>query len=517
VKTDPVSGKSLVQGDGDSRNHEIETGANMRAALIYPQQLFSEHPAVRGADICVLVEEPLLMTQYRFHRQKLLLHRASMQHYADQLRRQKRQVRYVECRELESTSDIAGVLTQLGATQVQVVDPCDDWLQQRLTGALTAAGIELSLLDDPHVLTPEPVFEEFAAGRQRLFFTDFYLRQRQRLGLLLDERQRPLGGKWSYDPENRKRLPPHVAIPSVAWPRSSAAVRAAREAVRAQFPQALGDDETFRYPVTCDQARAALDDFLDHRFAQFGEYEDAIHADEPFLFHSVLTPSLNIGLLSPQEVIDAALQRADRVPLNSLEGFVRQVIGWREYLRGVYRRYGRRQRTRNFWSHRRPMPAACYDGTTGIEPVDTVIRRVLRYAYCHHIERLMILGNFLLLCEIDPDAIYQWFMELFIDAYDWVMVPNVYGMSQHADGGLITTKPYLSGSSYVLRMSDFRKGPWCAVWDALYWRFIDRHRDFFAGNPRMAVMVAQCERLGSRLDEHRRTAAEFLARLHGER
>jgi deoxyribodipyrimidine photolyase-related protein len=294
-------------------------------------------------------------------------------------------------------------------------------------------------------------------------------------------------------------------------------VRKAHSYVRTQFPQAIGEGDAFRYPVTAEQARAALDDFLDHRFAQFGQYEDAIHADEAFLFHSLLTPALNIGLLAPQQVIDAALERADHVPLNSLEGFVRQIIGWREYMRGVYRRYGRRQRTRNFWNHRRPMPAAFYDGTTGIEPVDTVIRRVLRYAYCHHIERLMILGNFMLLCEIDPAAIYQWFMELFIDAYDWVMVPNVFGMSQHADGGLITTKPYLSGSSYVLKMSNFRQGPWCTIWDALYWRFIDRHRDFFAGNPRMAVMVAQCERMGSRLDEHRRTAADFLARLHGDR
>lgn len=488
----------------------------MRAALIYPHQLFSEHPAVRGADVCLLVEEPLLMTQYRFHRQKLILHRASLQHYAGRLRRQKRQVRYVESRELAASGGIAELLAQLGATQVQVVDPCDDWLRQRLTAALAAAGIDLSLVDDPHSLTPEAVFEEFAVGRRRLFFTDFYVRQRQRLGLLLDDRGRPLGGKWSYDPENRQRLPREAAIPAVAWPRSTAGVQSARDYVRARFPEALGDGDAFRYPVSTAEARAALTDFLDHRLAQFGAYEDAIHADEAFLFHSVLTPSLNIGLISPQEVIDAALQRADRVPLNSLEGFVRQIIGWREYLRGVYRRYGRRQRTRNFWNHHRPMPAAFYEGTTGIEPVDTVIRRVLRYAYCHHIERLMILGNFLLLCEIDPDAIYRWFMELFIDAYDWVMVPNVYGMSQHADGGLITTKPYLSGSSYVLRMSNFRRGPWCAVWDALYWRFIDRHRDFFAGNPRMAVMVAQCERMGSRLDEHRRTAAEFLARLHGE-
>jgi deoxyribodipyrimidine photolyase-related protein len=198
-----------------------------------------------------------------------------------------------------------------------------------------------------------------------------------------------------------------------------------------------------------------------------------------------------------------------------LEGFIRQVIGWREFIRLVYLTHGREQRTRNFWGLTRGIPTAFYNGTTGIEPVDTVIRRVLRTGYCHHIERLMILGNFLLLCDITPNAVYQWFMELFIDAYDWVMVPNVYGMSQHADGGLMTTKPYISGSSYVLKMSDFKRGPWCAVWDALYWRFIDRHADFFAANPRMAVMVKMKEKLGGRLKEHLGVADAFLHKLHG--
>ena len=312
----------------------------MRAALIYPHQLFPDHPALRDADVCVLVEEPLLWTQYRFHHQKLILHRASMQHFADRLRRQRRQVRYVACGELESTGDIAGVLTQLGVKQAQFVDPCDDWLQRRLVASLVAARIDFSVLDDPHFLTPWPIFEEFAAGRKRLLFADFYALQRKRLGLLLDERGRPIGGKWSFDPENRKKLPRDVTIPPIAWPKPNAAVRKARDYVRMQFPQAVGDGDTFHYPVTPEQARALLDDFLDHRFAQFGEYEDAIHADETFLFHSVLSPALNIGLISPQQVIDAALERADRVPLNSLEGFVRQIIGWREYMRGVYRLYG---------------------------------------------------------------------------------------------------------------------------------------------------------------------------------
>ena len=180
----------------------------------------------------------------------------------------------------------------------------------------------------------------------------------------------------------------------------------------------------------------------------------------------------------------------------------------------MYLTHGREQRTRNYWGHTRPIPPGFYNGTTGIAPVDHAIQAVLDTGYCHHIERLMILGNFMLLCDIAPDDVYRWFMELFIDAYDWVMVPNVYGMSQHADGGRMTTKPYISGSSYVLKMSDFKKGPWCAIWDALYWRFVDRHADFFAANPRMAMMVKMKDKLGDKMDEHHKVADAFLARLH---
>ncbi len=241
---------------------------------------------------------------------------------------------------------------------------------------------------------------------------------------------------------------------------------------------------------------------------------------ENFLFHSVLTPMLNIGLLTPLQILEQAIlhfervqDSEDEVSLASAEGFIRQIMGWREYIRGVYQTMGRMQRIQNAWDHQRPLPSAFYDGTTGIDPVDQVIRRVLQYGYCHHIERLMILGNFMFLCQIQPHAVYQWFMELFVDAYDWVMVPNVYGMSQNADGGKITTKPYMSGSSYVLRMSNFKRGAWCEIWDALYWRFIDLHRERFLKNPRLSMMVRQLDKMGSRVDSFHRTADDFLKSL----
>ena len=484
------------------------------AAIVYPHQLFAPHPAMEGASSTIFVEDPLFFSQYRFHRQKLMLHRASMKRYAAKLRESGAEVRYLDVADVQSTQSIARHLAKWKIRSVRVVDPCDDWLTQRLGAGLQDCGIGLTLVDNPHFFTPTTEIVRFVRGKKKLFFTEFYISQRKRLNILMDE-GKPVGGKWSFDPDNRKKLPGALAIPTVPFSVEDEFVREARNYVLQRFPNAPGKDAPFRYPTDHIGAEAWLAEFVKHRLNRFGDYEDAVSAQHDILFHSVLTPMLNIGLLSPQRVVEAALAHADRVPLNSLEGFIRQVIGWREFVRLVYLTWGRKQRTRNFWGFTQDLPAAFYDGSTGVEPVDHVIRQVLSTGYCHHIERLMILGNFLLLCDVRPDAVYQWFMELFVDAYDWVMVPNVYGMSQHADGGLMTTKPYISGSSYVLKMSDFKKGPWCAVWDALYWRFIDRHADFFAANPRMAVMAKMKDKLGGKMMEHHRVADEFLARLHG--
>ncbi len=492
----------------------------MLAALIFPHQLFEHHPALKNAEACVLIEDPLFFRQYRFHAQKLLLHRASMQHYAGHLRLQGFRVFTIASSEFLRHEDAGKILRSFGITRAQFTQLNDDWLEQRWRSSLENYSIPTTELPDPHFLTPNVVFDEMA-DRRKWFFTDFYMAQRKRLNLLLESGNRPTGGKWSFDVDNRSRLPKNIALPEVHWPDSkqfpqdSSLTAENSVYVMGQFPERQGSLQPFRYPVTHEQARHCLQDFLDHRFADFGVYEDAISSRDAVLFHSMLTPALNTGLLSPKEVVDAALERSGDVPMNSLEGFIRQIIGWREYMRGVYYRFGRSQRCSNFWDHQARLPASFYDGSTGIEPVDTVIRRVLSTGYCHHIERLMILGNLMLLCEIHPDDVYQWFMELFIDAYDWVMVPNVYGMSQFADGGRITTKPYISGSSYVLRMSNFRRGDWCPIWDALYWRFIDRHRDFFAGNPRMSVMVRQLDKMGAKLHEHHKVADRFLDSLHG--
>lgn len=486
-------------------------------ALVYPHQLYENHPALVGSDQVWLIEEPLLFTQLRFHRQKLILHRASLREYESHLRDRGYATRYVESHELSDTGSIVGLLAKAGQCEAQVVQPNDDWLLSRLSESCAHGGIELTILPDPNFLTDDGRAESWLENRRRFFFTDFYIQQRKSLGILIEPDGTPTGEKWTFDTENRKRLPSSMLVPTIDRPAPRPSVIEATEYVARRFPDAVGDpNEPFRYPVTPTDARAWLDDFIANRLHDFGAYEDAISTSETTLFHSVLTPALNIGLITPREVIEAALSRRHEVPLNSLEGFVRQVIGWREFIRVMYHRAGRTQRTRNGLEHHRPIPAALYDGSTGIPPLDEVIRRAIKTGYCHHIERLMVLGNFMTLIEAHPDGVYRWFMEHFIDAYDWVMVPNVYGMSQYSDGGLMTTKPYVSGSNYLLKMSDFGRGDWCDVWDGLYWRFVQKNRDLFLRNPRLSLAVGGLARLGPRLPKLLAIAGQFLADLDAD-
>jgi len=489
---------------------------NKSAAVVYPHQLWEKNEAVSAADIVFLVEDPLFFTQYRFHAQKVLLHRASMTEFMQRCERLGKQVQRIESKSISHSGEIGAILKSKKIKRAFAVEPTDDWLTRRVSAGCRDAQVGLEWLPDHSFVTPVEVMQQWAENRKHYHFTDFYMQQRKRLGLLLDANGKPVGGKWTFDTDNRKRLPKGTVVPPLKTPVEKPSVIEARRYVAKEFPNALGQADGFCYPVTHEQAAEWLENFVDERLASFGDFEDAISSEETFLFHSVVTPMLNIGLLIPEQITNQVIAKSAEVPLNSLEGFLRQVIGWREFIRLIYIHAGSRQRTTNTWNLTRKLPASFYSGATGIVPFDQCVKRVLKHAYCHHIERLMVLGNFMLLCDIEPNAVYRWFMEFFIDAYDWVMVPNIYGMSQHADGGLMTTKPYISGSSYILKMSNYAEGDWCEVWDALYWRFVDREREFFAANPRMRVMVGQLDRMGTKLDHHRRVADRFLEELHGK-
>ena len=487
------------------------------AAMVFPHQLFKPNPAAAAAEIVYLVEDHLFFREVAFHKQKLAFHRATMRGYEEELGRSGYRVEYIQSD--DPRSDIRELLPKLADTGLETIHICDvadDWLLRRINNTAEKRGLSIEFHDSPGFLnTAEEILGKLGR-RKRYFQTDFYISERRSRGILLAADGGPKDGKWSFDAENRKRVPKGLHIPPIETPASNRQAQEAIDSISDEFPENPGSLDPFHWAITRNEAKKLLESFLNNRFELFGDYEDAIARDEQHLFHSVLSPYLNAGLLTPGEVIDAALEHARKhgTPMNSLEGFIRQIIGWREFIRGVYLVEGRRQRTKNFWKFYRKMPRSFYEGTTGIEPFDRTVRKVLETGYCHHIERLMILGNFMMLSEIDPDEVYRWFMELFIDAYDWVMVPNIYGMSQFADGGLMTTKPYFSGSNYILKMSDYRKGDWCDTWDALFWRFMDVHREVLARNPRLGMLVRSFDKMPpeKRAGYHER-AESFLASL----
>ncbi len=489
----------------------------MEAVLIFPHQLFWPHPALKANAAIYLVEESLFFTQYPFHLQKLVLHRASMRSFADRLRSRGFTVHYVEATEkVHDARLLVSRLAEQGISVLTWVDTADNWLEGRLAQAAKKCGLTTHVIPSPNFITTTEECTDFFSKRKRYFQTDFYIWQRKQHRILVNARLEPEGGKWSFDDENREKFRGQITVPPVAGISGSLIIKEAIQYVQKHFPANPGELTSFQYPVTHEDAESWLMQFLEKRFLYFGTYEDAMVPSENVLFHSVLTPMLNIGLLDPWQVVNKALAHASQnhIPLNSVEGFIRQVIGWREFIRAIYTLEGTRQRTTNFFGYTRKIPPSFWNATTGIAPVDIVIRHVLREGYTHHINRLMVLGNFMLLCEFDPDDVYRWFMELFVDSYDWVMVPNVYGMTQFADGGLMTTKPYISGSNYLMKMGTWPKGPWQQTWDALFWRFVHVHRNLLGQNQRLGMMVRTFDKFS---EEKRKillsTAEEYLATI----
>ena len=484
--------------------------------LVFPHQLFVEHTDAPGSTHFVIIEDDLYFRQYRFHKQKLVLHRASMRMFAERLKQAGYDVAYLEtsfeCTSMDQLRDFLAIHQDQGISYYDVVD---DWLERRLATVFRKLDKTAERLITPAFLTsPGQIEDYFAEGPRRM--QQFYEWQRKRLNIMLDDNGKPIGGKWSYDVANRKKLPKSVAVapPYPALPKpETAQVVAARAWVDAIFPDNPGSTDTYDYPITHASAEQRLQRFTRERLGEFGPYEDALSVRSDELFHSVLSPLLNIGLLSPQHVIEYVLNYAEHhdVPIESLEGFIRQIIGWREYMRATYIRDGRQMRTSNHLAADRPLAAGWWDGSTGIGPVDESLQKVLRTAYAHHIERLMVFGNAMTLLRISPDDVYEWFMTMFIDAYDWVMVPNVYAMSQFAAGPIITTKPYISGSNYLRKMSDFTTGDWMDVWDALYWQFIADKRTVLQSNFRMQMVLRLYDKMNPETrQKHQALAAHWL-------
>ncbi|CAA0212365.1 cryptochrome/photolyase family protein [Tenacibaculum maritimum] len=488
--------------------------------LLFPNQLFESSPLFKNKAPFYLVEEYLFFKKYAFHKQKIAFHRATMKQYACFLRDHKNfEVEYIEAS--EAVSDIRKLLFTLkekGVQQIHYIDPIDDWLQKRLDKKIVENGMSAIKYDSPLFLNAKEDLKPFFKKDKKKFYqTAFYIEERKKRNILIDAKGKPIGGKWTFDKENRKKYPVKKRPPLLTYPRNSPSYEEAKKYVEKEFINNYGNlTTTPLYPTNFKEAKNWLDQFFHVRFVDFGIYEDAIVRENSILNHSVLTPMLNIGLITPKHIINSCLKyvKKNNIPINSTEGFIRQIIGWREFIRGMYQCKGGEERTTNFWKFKRKIPASFYKGTTGIKPVDETIQKVLKTGYCNHIERLMILGNFMMLCEFHPDEVYKWFMTLFIDAYDWVMVPNIYGMSQFSDGGLMATKPYISGSNYLMKMSNYKKGEWQATWDGLFWRFMNKYRGFFLSNPRLKMLVHMFDKMPlEKQQKHMKEGEEYLTRL----
>jgi len=487
----------------------------MEISIIFPNQILEYNPAAKGDRKIILYEAPIFFKELNFHKQKLMLQRASMRFYEDYLKKYGCDVEYVEFHQFDKMKDFFADLHKRGVKKIHHVETTDFLLETRIYRYCRENKIEQTVYPTSNFILKEKELEELFP-KNKYMMNDFYIKLRKKYNILMEDGSKPVGGKWSYDAENRKKIPSGTQLPHINFPVWNLYVVEAENYIKKYFPDNYGTTKDFCYPVTFKEAIDFLDDFLIHRLKYFGAYQDAILSEETFLFHSIISPAMNAGLLSPEYVINRTLdfhQDYD-YPLNSLEGFIRQILGWREYIRAGYILEGSKIRTKNFWKFERQMPISFWSGTTGIKPVDDSIKKVIKYGWCHHIERLMILGNFMMLCEIAPDDVYNWFMELFVDSYDWVMVPNVYGMSQNADGGMIATKPYISGSNYILKMSNYKKDDWCDIWDALYWRFVLVHRDQLAKNPRMKLIVHQADNMDkAKADEYIDKAGKYLSNL----
>ncbi|MBV9827472.1 MAG: cryptochrome/photolyase family protein [Alphaproteobacteria bacterium] len=462
------------------------------------------------------------------HKRRLVLFFAAMRHFRDEQRDAGRTVHYSALDDSANHGTLGDEIRrharELRPERLFVLHP-GDW---RVREALRALDLPLDIRSDDHFLCPSGVFDDFARAHPHMILETFYRMMRTRLGILVDESGKPEGGKWNFDAENRAPL--GRAAPDIPRPRPfppDAVTDGVIALVERKLPDSPGRLKDFDLPVTAAQARDALRDFVSHRLPNFGRYQDAMRGGEPLLFHSRLSAALNLHLLRPREMLDAAIANPAEAPLNAVEGFVRQILGWREFVRGVYWHLMPGYAEENALGANLPAPRFLWTGETEMRCLAEAIGHTIDYAYAHHIERLMVLGLFCLLLGVKPYDVHRWHMSMFADAIDWVSLPNALGMSQYGDGGRIATKPYAASGNYINRMSDHcrhcRYDPGKAVGDdacpftTLYWDFLARHRRRFAGNQRMAMMYKNLARKsGGELAAIRTHAEQLKARLTAE-
>ncbi len=482
-------------------------------------------------DVVWMAEVAEEATHVWSHKARIAVFLAAMRHFRDRLIKSGKRVEYRQLDDRSNEGDLAAELRaairRLRPQRIVLVEPGEWRVQQSFLETAAAMGVELELRSDRHFLCSHQQFAKHAEGRKQLRLEYFYREMRKRHDVLMEGTQ-PLGGKWNYDADNRgsfkKSGPGKVPAPKRFRP--DAITNQVLALVDSRFADHPGALKHFDWPVTSRQAKQALEDFLNHRLASFGQYQDAMWTDEPYLYHSRLSVALNLKLLDPRDVIDGAVAayHAGTAPLNAVEGFVRQVLGWREYVRAIYWKYMPEYLERNALRATQPLPEFFWTGETEMHCLQQTIQQTLEFGYAHHIQRLMVTGLFGLLLGVEPRQMHEWYLAVYVDAVEWVELPNVLGMSQFADHGVMASKPYAATGKYIQRMSNYCEGcrfhPERATGEnacpltTLYWDFLDRHSDVLAKNQRMALQVKNLQRKSANeMAGIRKAAGDWKAHL----
>ena len=505
-----------------------------RLVLVLGDQCTPDIAALKAADrerdIVVMAEVMDEATYVPHHPKKIAFLFSVMRHFAARLKEDGWRVEYATLDDSENTGSIPGELLRHadkhGCNRVLATEPGEF----RLIAALEDCPLDVEMLEDDRFLATHAEFETWAKGRKSLRMEYFYREMRRKTGLLMDG-DAPEGGKWNYDAENRKPAPDEVSYSGPMHFSPDEITEDVLSLVEKRFSKNYGSLRPFWFAVEPGQAKRALADWVKKALPSFGDYQDAMLSDERFLYHSITSLYIHVGLLDPIEVCETAeaAYRAGDAPLNAVEGFIRQIIGWREFMRGIYFCEGPGYTSRNELGHVRKLPGFYWDGATDMRCVAKTVEQTMEEAYAHHIQRLMVTGNFALLAGIDPAEVHEWYLAVYADAYEWVEAPNVIGMSQFADGGIVGSKPYVSSGNYIAKMSDYcdgcaynvktKLGEGACPFNLLYWAFLDRHRERFSKNSRMSNMYGTWDRMKKdRRSQILSEAEDFLDRMEsGER
>ena len=473
--------------------------------VIFPDDLSVNNKvlrAIKKTDTLLVYEPCDTFYQLKHHKHKLVLLISALRHWTKYLEKDFKNIVHIKItkkRDIDLMHQLEDLHQKDPFDVLHVTQPSDHGVLTQLMFFGSKYNVELNIHSDTKFIDSIEGFSEWSKDKKSLVQEYYYRWLRKKYSLLMDG-DKPLGGKWNFDKENQKSISKLKESPKPRQKLKSDEITISTMVdVENCFPDSIGNLENFNWAVTHADARKQLQIFLESYFKSFGDFQDAIDKNNSTLFHSLLSPYINSGLLDPMEcIVDAVShfnESINKIPINALEGFVRQILGWREFIRGVYWENMPQYKEKNFWSHKNSLNNNWYSGETGIPLLDDAIQESVNTGYTHHINRLMIISNLMNLSNIKPKEIYQWFMEMYVDSADWVMVPNVFGMGTYADGGIFSTKPYICGSSYMLRMSNYKKGEWCDAVDGLYWRFIETNREFFAKNPRLGLMLKSLDRM----------------------